>query len=663
MQGGSGTGGVLTPPAALQFAVTAFQRGDWAEAERLCRGVLAAQADHFRALQFLAVIALESGRTQEAIDLLSRACAIDPGSAQVHNNLGVALGRMQRHADALQSYERALDLDPDYAECHYNRGNALRDLGRYADALPSYERAIALAPSAAAAHNEHGSMLQRLGRSADALVSHDRALALQPDFAEAWNNRGVALASLERHAEALSCYDRALALKPDYAEASNNRGVALGWLKRYAEALASFERALAQRPGYAGAYHNRGMVLTGLGQHEEALANDEQALLLKPDFPEAWFSRGNSLAELQRHTEALASFDEAIARAPEYVDAWCNRGNALRDLHRHQEAITSYKCALSLDPEFAGAHWNLANCYLLLGDYLRAWAHFEWRWKAPGKASPRRDFAQPQWDGATSLAGKTLLLHSEQGLGDTLLFCRYAQSAVALGARVVLQVQPSLVSLLAGQFEATEVIADGDTLPAFDLHCSLMSAPGGFKTALHDIPDKIPYLRSDFARVASWRARLGDATRPRVGIAWSGSKTLRRDQRSIGLADLLPILTEDIEWISLQKEVSRADSELLAANVRIRYFGDSLRDFADTAALVEVADLVLTVDTSVAHLAGAMGKAVWVMLPFNPFWVWLLDRQDSPWYPTARAFRQPANGDWTSVAREVRGALEHQWGS
>ncbi len=656
MQGASRTG-APTPPEALQLAVGAFQRGDRAEAERLCRGVLVAQGDDVRALQFLAVIALESARTREAVELLSRACAVNPASAQVHNNHGVALGRMLRHADALSSYERALAIDSGYAECHYNRGNALRDLGRHAEAVGSYGRAIELAPGSAAAHNEHGNALRRLGRPGDALASYDRALALQPDFAEAWNNRGVAFASLERHAEALSSYERALALRPDFAEASNNRGAALGWLKRYDEALASFERALAQRPGYAGAYHNRAMVRTDMGQHEQALASDDQALLLKPDFPEAWFSRGNSLAELSRHAEALSSFDEAVALAPGYVDAWCNRGNALRDLHRHQEAIASYERVLALDPEFAGAHWNLANCRLLLGDYLSAWPHFEWRWEAPGKASPRRDFAQPQWDGATPLAGKTLLLHSEQGLGDTLLFCRYAQRAVAAGAQVVLQVQPPLVPLLAGQFEATQVIAEGEALPDFDFHCSLMSAPGAFRTTLHDVPHDVPYVRSDPARAARWRSLLGAATRPRVGLAWSGSKTLRRDLRSIGLTDVLPLLTEDIEWISLQKEVSSADSEMLAANARIRHFGDSLHDFADTAALVDIVDLVVTVDTSVAHLAGAMGKPLWVMLPFNPFWVWLLDRPDSPWYPTARLFRQPAIGDWSSAVREVGGAL------
>ena len=592
-QGGAAT---LSPPQAVQAAFLAYQRQEWAEAERLCRLAIDLKPDYFEALYLLGIIAGQTGRRQEAAELLSRASSANPGSADAWYNHGVALGELSRYAEALESYDRAIALRPNYADAYYNRGVALSELDRPEEALESY----------------------------------DRAIALRPDHAEACNNQGIVLGHLQRHAEALASYDRAIALNPDYAVAYNNRGVALGHLQRHAEALASHERAIA----------------------------------LKPDYAEAHNNRGNVLHELQRHAEALASYDRAIALKPDYADAHYHRGNALRELHRHAEAVESFERAISVQPDHGSAHWNLADCRLLLGDFASGWKEYEWRWKLEPWEKSRRDFPQPLWLGEQSLQGRTILLHSELGLGDTLLFCRYAREVAALGAKVVLEVQPPLLALLGGLEGVAEIVPRGAPLPAFDCHCPLMSLPLAFKTDLRTIPAAVPYLRSDPARVADWQRKLGQTGRPRVGLVWSGSKALRNDQRSMALAQMLPLVDDRAEWVSLQKEVRDTDAALLASRSELRHVGDELMDFAETAAVIELLDVLVSVDTSVAHVAGAMGKPVWILVPFNPHdWRWMLDREDSPWYPTARLFRQSAAGDWAGVVRRVSDELVRRFGA
>ena len=586
----------LSLPQAVHAAVAAYQRGAWADAERLCRSAVDLKADHFEALYLLGIIAGQTGRKQEAAELLSKALSADPSNADACYNHGVALGELKRHAEALQSYERAIALRPDYADAYYNRGVALSELNRPAEALESY----------------------------------DRAIALKPAYAEAYNNRGIVLGSLQRHAEAAGSYDRAIALRADYANAYNNRGVALGFLQRHAEALASHERAIA----------------------------------LKPDYVEAYNNRGNVLIDLERPAEALASLEHAIALKPDYAEAHYNRGNALRDLHRHVEAVASYERALALRPDYASAHWNLADCRLLLGDFAHGWEEYEWRWKLTQREKGTRDFVQPLWLGGEPVEGQTILLHSELGLGDTLLFCRYAKEVAALGAKVVLEVQPPLLPLLGNLEGVTEILPRGAPLPAFDCHCPLLSLPLAFKTDLSNIPAGVPYIRSNPARVAAWQEQLGPKRKPRLGLVWSGSTALRNDKRSMALAEMLPLMGDWAEWVSLQKEVRETDAFLLALRPELRDVGGELNDFADTAALVELMDVVVTVDTSVANLAGAMGKPVWILIPFNPHdWRWMLDREDSPWYPTARLFRQPAAGDWASVIRRVSEELALRFGA
>ena len=571
-----------------------------------------------------ALAADQGGETAQAERLCRLVLEVQPDHFDALYLWGIIAGQTGRADEAAALLSKAVRANPDVADAHYNHGVALGEVKRHEEALASYERAIALKPDYADAYYNRGVALRELDRPAEALESFDRVIALKPDYAEAHNNRGVVMGRLQRHVDALESYDRAIALRADYAEAYNNRGVALGELDRFAEAVESYDRAIARKSNYANAHNNRGL----------------------------------ALVELNRFSEALKSYERAIALKPDYAEAFYNRGNVLRDLHRHRQAIESYERALAFKPDYASAHWNLADCRLLLGDFSLGWQEYEWRWKLEQRDNARRDFPQPLWLGGQSLEGRTILLHSELGLGDTLLFCRYAKAVAALGGQVILEVQPPLLPLLAELEGVSQAVARGAPLPPFDYHCPLMSLPLAFKTNLDNVPADVPYIRSKAERVAAWQQKLGKKDKPRVGVVWSGSMKLRNDRRSMTLAQLLPLITERAEWISLQTEVRESDAALLASRADIRHLGDELKDFADTAALIELLDLVVTVDTSVAHVAGAMGKPVWILVPFNPHdWRWMLDREDSPWYPTARLFRQPASGDWASVTNRVSAEL------
>jgi tetratricopeptide (TPR) repeat protein len=490
------------------------------------------------------------------------------------------------------------------------------------------------------------------------MASYDRAIALKPDYAEAYSNRGNVLRDIRRFYEALANYDRAIALKPDLAEIYSNRGNALRDLKRFDEALASYERAIALKPDYAGAYSNRGNALRDLKRLDEALASYERAIALKPDDAETYSNRGIALRELRRLDEALASYDHAIALKADLAEAYSNRGVVLGDRRRFGDALASYGHAIALKPDYADAHWNESLIRLLLGDFELGWKKYEWRWECEPLISFKRNFTQPLWQGADDVRGKTILVHAEQGLGDTIQFCRYARMVHELGARVILEVPSLLQSLLTGLEGVDALISKGQALPAFDYHCPLLSLPLVFATRMDTIPAKVPYLFSDPLRVKEWERKLGEKRALRVGLVWSGSTIHTNDRnRSLPLSKILQGIPPEVSLYSLQKEVRESDRATVESRKDIVDFSEELRDFSDTAALIYLMDVVVCVDTAVAHLAGALGKRVWVLLPFVPDWRWLLDRDDSPWYPTMRLFRQLRLDDWGDVLVKVKNEL------
>ena len=573
-----------------------------------------------------AVALARSGRAGEAVSLLQAVVRASPGFMPAHGLLGDILAGGGRFPEAVQAYDAAIALDPRQPDLRYNRANALAAQGRFEEAAQGFGDAVRLNPRHALALVNHGNALFMLERMDEALARYDQAIAVQPNLIQAHTSRGNLLLRLERHAEALAACDRAIALQPDHAHAHANRGAALFGLDRLEEAVAACDRAIALAPRLAAAYAVRGNILRCLGRHAEALAACDAGLAL-----------GDS-ASLHH-----------------------NKGCVLYEQARLDEAMAAFQACLTIDPGHTEARLNTAYVNLARGDYGPGWLAYEARL---GPLVPERGFAQPRWRGE-DLGGRTLLLTCEQGLGDTLQFCRYASLAARRGGRVVLEAPPELASLLSS-LEGVEVVAEGDPLPAFDLHSPLMSLPLLMGTELDTVPGE-PYLRADPGKAAAWRARLGPARKPRVGIVWaSGRRPGRPDKRAdlrrdIPLLKLLEAARPDLEFVSLQKGLA-AEAELKAAPSAVTDPTTDLRDFADTAALMEALDLVISVDTAPAHLAGALGKPAMTLLRYDACWRWLTGRADSPWYPSMRLLRQPVPGDWDSVVAELKTALAERFG-
>ena len=643
----------------FQQAADLHLKGKLAAAEEAYLRILETQPDHFDARHLLGILQQQQGRSSEALASIGAALKTNPDFPPALLNYAVVLRALDRLPEALAGFDRVLAIKPDYPEALYNRGLALGSLDRTLEALVSFDKALAIRPDYVEALVSRGNALASLDRTAQALASFEAALALRADHVQALIQRGRALRRLNRPAEALASFDQALAIRPDNPDALIHRGNALQDLQRPDDALASFDQALRARPGDGDALINRGNALRNLNRLPEALSSYDQALAIRPDHAGTHYNRGNALLDLKRPSEALASFDRALAIAPDYVDALNNRAGALRNLGRPAEALASFDRALAIAPDDAEAHLNRACVRLLVGDFERGLAEYEWRWKTPYAARFRRDFARPLWLGEAPLEGRTMLLHAEQGLGDAIQFVRYAPLVAARAGKVVLEVQTPLTSLLSGVAGVSLVVGRDGSLPAFDCHCPLASLPLAFGTTLATIPANAPYLSAAPDRLIKWRERLPRSALPRIGIAWAGNPAFKGDQgRSIGLPRLLPLLSAaGVQFLSLQKDLRPGDREALRDHPALVHLGDAIEDFSDTAAILSLLDLVISSDTSIVHLAGAMGKPVWILLQCAADWRWLAERADSPWYPTARLFRQPAMDDWESVLREVQAEL------
>ena len=452
---------------------------------------------------------------------------------------------------------------------------------------------------------------------------------------------------------AIELLRRTIARLPDVADPYANLGVVLANLQRFDEAIEQYNRALALDPNHPFTRNNLGNALARTGRPVEAEAEFRRALELRPQFPEAINNLGLALRDQGKAQEAIPYFHRAIALKPTYAEAYNNLGAALERLGRHVDSVDAYRQALALQPDYGVAQFNLGIALLLQGDFQQGWPLYESR-QVMMESSVRRDFAQPLWDGS-ALNGKSILLHAEQGHGDTIQFVRYAPMVAARGGQVILQCQPALVRLLAAQGTFGKVVAQGEPEPQFDLHCPLMSLGRIFDTTLNTIPQTIPYIRADVTLVEQWRTRLAPfKDKLKIGLAWAGNATHIFDrERSLPLSMLAPLGQIDgAHFFSLQKG-PRAQQAKSPPMSNFTDFTESLDDFADTAALVENLDLVIAVDTAIVHLAGAMGKPAWVLLPFAPDWRWMLHREDSPWYPALRLFRQPTRGDWDTPIGKI----------
>jgi tetratricopeptide (TPR) repeat protein len=627
---------------------------------------LAADERHFDALHMLGVHWIQRGQLELAADLIRKAISLRRNVPGAYGNLANVLNRLGLYREALEASDSAIALNPAFAEAHGNRAQALQQLARLDEALVSYDRVVALKPSATA-HFNKATVLRDLRQFEEALASCNSALALKPDYVEALRSRGVVLGEMHRLQEGLGALDQACALRPDYADAWCSRGVLLSKLGRPSDALASYDQALALRPDHIEALCNRVTPLRELQQHEAALVAADAASAANPQSSQARNVRGVALYDLRRLEDAVDSYDQAIALEPDNAKAHGNRGMALYELRRLDEAMASYDRALELDPNLAYTHHNQGMCRLMLGQHDRGWAQYEWRWRTDELRGERLHADTPLWLGQESLAGRTILLWAEQGLGDTLQFCRYARDVAALGARVILEVQPGLEGLAARIPDVAEVVTCGQPAPPFDFQTPLMSLPHALLGRGPTSSD--PYLSAPAEGVDAFAERMMASPGLRVGLCWAGGA--RPNQllahhidlrRSLPLEAFAPLASVDgVAFYSLQKGPPVAQLGDLQAQgwsgPPITDLTSELGDWAATAAFVANLDLVITCDTSIAHLAGGMGKPVWILNRFDGCWRWLASGTDSPWYASARIFRQETPGSWEAVITEVVAAL------
>jgi len=535
---------------------------------------------------------------------------------------------------------------------------SLHQQGRLRDAEKLYARALKAAPDNFDALHLLGLIKAQSGQMGEAHRLMVAALKINPNAPDALVNFANVLHALKRDGEALTHLDKALALRPGDQEALLYRGNALNALGRPEDAIACYDAVLARNPAHGGALLNRGTARARLGRHADALADFDAVLTRGPHHVEALYNRGTALLELERPDAALAAFDAAVAAAPKHTGAWTNRGRALQALNQHTDAVASFEKAIAIDKNFADAHSNMALSLLTLGQLSRGFAEYEWRWKRTGMSDARRNYRGRPWLGEFPIGQRTILLAAEQGLGDSIQFVRYAPLLARSGAKVVLEVQPELKSLLAGVDGVTSCHARGETLPAYDVYCPLGSLPLAFKTESATIPANIPYLRADETHLAKWRPIIEALPGKRIALAWAGHAKHPNDRnRSIALAQLEPLFALDgISFVSVQRDLRGDVEAILARHKTITHIGDKLNDMTDTAAVLALVDLTIAVDTSVIHLAGAMGREAWVMLPFSPDWRWTLTGDHSPWYPRMRLFRQAKPGDWSAVIASLRDA-------
>jgi tetratricopeptide (TPR) repeat protein len=563
-----------------------------------------------------------------------------------------------QHAEAMAACQRILRDEPRHANALMLLAVLTAQQGKVQAAIGLLREAAAIDPQHAEIQNNLGALLNGQRQFELAVPPLERAVALRPDYREAHFNLGSALNELGQCGMAVHHFSRAGQLGMDSSAYHYNYGIALQQSGRWQDAIDAYDKAIALDPAQGGAYSNKGLILSSFRHFEAAVATYEKAVAANPADPKFHNNLASALQELGRLDAALDSYERALALWPAYAYAHNNIGTLLQNMGRHEQARPHFEQAMALDADYVEARWNMALWLLQQGDFEAGWPAYECRWRRSQAVLAERNFGVPQWTGNQPLDGKTIILHAEQGLGDTLQFCRYAPALAARGATVVLEVQPALKHFLQHQFEHVSVIGHGESHPAPDLHCPLMSLPLGFGTRPDTVPAPAQYLSCEPGQLVKWRAQLGQGGAPQVGLVWRGSAAHRADRdRSLSLAQLLAQLPAGPRYFSLQKDISDSDRQLLQSRTDIVHLGDALHDFSDTAAVCAALDLVVTVDTSVAHLAGALGCPVWILLAVQPDWRWMLGRRDSPWYDSAVLYRQTAPGNWLPVLQQLAGDL------
>jgi len=575
----------------------------------------------------LAIEHHQAGNLQQAEHIYKRILKVQPDNADALHFLGIIYYQLRNYDLAIEYLKKVLQFNPANADAHYNLGIAFQEKGQIDEAIRCFQKTT----------------------------------ELDPNFAMAYCNLGVALQEEKGQLdEAITYYQKALQLSPNLVYAHYNLGNALQDKGQLDEAISSFQKAIELNPNYAMAYYNLGNALREKGQRDEAITCLQKAIELDPNYAATHNNLGIAFKEKGQLDVAITCFQKAIQFDSDYAMAYCNLGSALKEKGEFDEAITYYQRSLQLSPDLVDAHFNMSLIFLLLGNFEEGWKEYEWRWKL--KDFYRRSFSQPSWDGY-DIKGLTILLYAEQGLGDTIQFIRYVPLVAQQGAKVAVECQRGLTSLLKNVAGIQEIIAHGEKLSEFDIHCSLLTLPLVFDTTLEDIPAQVPYIKADSILVQKWHEKIIlDNSKFKIGLVWAGDPRLKDDRtRSCSLEIFSPLAQiNGITFYSLQKGETANQAKNPPEGMKLIDYTEEIKDFSDTAALIENLDLVISVDTAVVHLAGALGKPVWTLLPFVPDWRWLLKREDSPWYPTMRLFRQPSRGDWNTVIANVLNKLQKE---
>jgi tetratricopeptide (TPR) repeat protein len=636
---------------------------------------------------------VELGQLEAAVEHFRQALDLHPHYPEALNNLGIALGRLGRHTDALAAFEQAVRLRAGYADALNNLASLHRDLGHLDEATASYRRVLEVRPEHRDARQNLAAVLSRRGQIQEAITCLHECLLFHRDCPDTYNNLGILLCQRDRLDEAVAAFRQALRLKPDFAEVLNNLGNALLRQQKTGEALGCFSEALKFRSDYPQPYCNLGTALLQQGKASEAVGHYLEALRLQPDYADAHLNLGNAYRSLGRPGDAAGCYQEALRLQPDNPGARLNLGVALSEQGLLDEAVEVYQEVLRRKPDFGQAynslgvtrlhqgritdglaafdqglhlcptdaeiHLNRALTLLLQGDYEAGWVEYEWRWKL--KRAAACPYPQPQWDGSPLPRG-TIVVWSEQGLGDSLQFARYAALVKERVGTVLLDCPAPLRGLMAS-CPGVDSLVDSSTPVIADVQAPLLSLPRLLGTTLASIPSSVPYVFADASLRQRWRDKVPAGPGLRVGIVWQGNPQFGGDRyRSVPLSRFRGLAAvPGVHLFSLQKGKGSEQLPELAQELDITDLGSQISgDFCDTAAAMASLDLVLGVDTAVVHLAGALGVPVWVLLPFNPDWRWLLGRTDSVWYPSARLFRQARWGDWDDVFAPVADALHQQ---
>lgn len=595
----------------------------------------------------------QKGRLSQALETYQAVLQEYPKDSDALHLSGLAEYQLGKNETAIALIQKAIDIKPDEPRFHDDIGLVFVELGRLDEAAYAFKKALFYDQNNDDTYNNVGNVFYQKGDFEEAIKNYQHAIKFNPNNFEAYNNIGAALKAMDRIDSAIDYYKKALRIKPDAEEIYFNLGVAFNDQCELDAAINNYHKAVALNPDYAEAYNNLGTALNEQGKFEEAIENYNTAVRLKPGYAEALNNLGSAFNDMGKYDEAVEKFKQALQIEPDSAEIHYNIGNNFKGKGEYEKAIEKYKNAIALNSGYAAAHWNMGLTCLLLGRYKEGWMEYEWRFKkAEHKTIYSYKLDLPRWNGL-SFAGKRLLIHDEQGFGDTIQFVRYLPIVKALGGTVIFETRKPLINILRGFPGIDELVERSNDKEAYtgcDLYMPLLSLPGIFNTTVVTIPDKAPYLYADSGKKDYWLGRLkGDGLK--VGLVWAGKAGHLNDKnRSCRLEHFLPLShIKGIQLYGLQKgdvasQIERLPEGLIQANL-----GEEFEDFSDTAGIIESLDLVITVDTAAAHLAGAMGKPVWTLLPFAPDWRWMLDREDSPWYPTMRLFRQKKAGDWDEV--------------